>query len=150
MEAGDFTSTPPSRLHSPLPEELTSPIIDLTQAMGSGEGEIRGSSEAVLQTLMREGAEKTHEGALRASRKGKKRKHSEGHLAGRHERWAALRSIRADDTLRDMKTVREYVHTMFTPRDLSDIRQRKYKAERLQEEGMRHVLKVYFVRSFLF
>ena len=148
MEAGEFISTPPSRLHSPLPERLASPPVDLTQAAESVEGEIRGPSEEAPQVPAEKGAKKSHESAQRASKKEKKGKRSASHLVGGHERWTALRYIWANDTLRDLKTVREYVHTMFTPRDLSSIRERKYKAERLQEEGMRHLLKVY--SSFFF
>ena len=92
---------------------------------------------------MEKGVKKSHKSASQASRKEKKDKRPVSHLVGEHERWVALRSIRANDSLRDMKTVREYVRTMFTPRDLSNIRERRYKAERLQEEGMRHVLEVY-------
>ena len=56
--------------------------------------------------------------------------------------WQALRGIRANDSLGDLETVREYVHHMFTPRDLSSICERRYSAERLQEEGMQHLLEV--------
>ena len=56
--------------------------------------------------------------------------------------WHALRGIRANDSLGDLETVREYVNHMFTPRDLSSIRERRLNVERLQEEGMQHLLEV--------
>ena len=57
--------------------------------------------------------------------------------------WQGPRGIRANDSLGDLETVREYVNHMFTPRDLSSIRERRYSVECLQEEGMQHLLEVW-------
>ena len=80
---------------------------------------------------MEEGVKKSHGSAHRVPKKAKKDKCQVGHLEGRHERWAALRSIQAKDSIGDIRTVKEYMRTMFTPRDLSNIHEQRLKAERL-------------------
>ena len=63
-------------------------------------------------------------------------------LEGDNKRWKALPGIRANDSISYLKTVMEYTYHMFTLRDISSIRDRKYSAERLQKEGMRNLLEV--------
>ena len=43
-------------------------------------------------------------------------------LEGEDKWWKALRRIRANDSIGDLKTVKEYAYTMSTPRDMSHIR----------------------------
>ena len=59
------------------------------------------------------------------------------------KRWKALRGIRANDSIGNLKTAKDYAYHMFTPRDMSFLRAQKHSAERLQEEGMRCLLEVY-------
>ena len=59
------------------------------------------------------------------------------------KRWKALRGIRANDSIGNLKTAKEYAYNMFTPRDMSFLRAQKHSAERLQEEGMRCLLEEY-------